>query len=514
MSGNNPRIKRSPTFVSVIAALSLVASGRSLAAPEGPCPCSNGYGTDEDHIVQVNADGEFVPARQPRTNKKDERLDDLFDCIIQSRRKRILLYIHGGRISLGSAVKTAKRLSPIIAQEKDAYPIFLCWDTEEFSSYFRHLAYERNGVSYRGSYAAVPSALVAPLVLGADIGRGLTRLPINTTLSLGKLSQNFDLILGPHSLLFPVRKKYEEQLVPLVSPKKPREAIKEGFVYNSNPREPRKLHLAVGQDAQHYQLKLALQFAATLPFQFTTEPVIDSIGTPAWGNMLRRTRSMFHLSTNYVSQPNPDTHYNPGAGAMFFERLRSLLKNDPKHEIKLEIYAHSMGAVVVNEAYAQFPDLPAKPIVFMAAACSIRDFANTTGEYIAATGTPFYNLSLHPRAELDDVEAFGLPVRGSLLVWIDEFFEDPKSFGDRTLGTLENIIIAQDFLPKKAPIFLKAFPIEDGKGKPNKTYRGPQRHGEFDQYYFWREQFRSTGKASDFYERIPQESEIRPCETD
>jgi len=525
LTGNTPRIKRSPTFVSSIAALALTFSVRAVVTAELPCPCANGYGTDEDHIVQVNADGEFVPARQPRTNKKDERLDDLFDCIKKSGRTRIILYVHGGRVSLGAAVKTAKRLSPIIANEendkkkKDAYPIFFCWDTEQFSSYFRHLAYERNGVSYRGSYAATTSALVAPLVLGADIGRGLTRLPINTTLSLGKLSQNFDLILGHHSVLFPVRKKYEEQLAPLVCPKEPRQAIKEGFVYDSESLKPRKLHLAVGQDAQHYQLKLALQFAATLPFQFTTEPVIDSVGTPAWGNMLRRTRSMFHLSTNYVSQPQPQTRtdYPAGAGAMFFERLRKLVKDDPKHQTKLEIYAHSMGTIVINEAYAKFPDLPAKPIVFMAAACSIRDFASTTGEYIAASKTPFYNLSLHPRAELDDVEALGLPVRGSLLVWIDEFFEDPKSFGDRTLGTLENIVIAQDFLPKGTPIYLKAFPIEDGKGKRDKRegddlYRGPQRHGEFENYYFWQEQFRCTAKATDFYKRTPKESPVpTPC---
>ena len=189
---------------------------------------------------------------------------------------------------------------------------------------------------------------------------------------------------------------------------------------------------------------------------------------------------------------------------MFFERLRQYL-HDTKGA-RLEIYAHSMGSIVINEAYAMFPDLRARPIVFMAAACSIREFANTTGNYIAKNNVPFYNLSLHPRAELDDAEAFGVPVRGSLLAWIDEFFEDPKSFGDRTLGTFENAIIAQDLLPKRAPIYLKAFPIEDGSKTHdrNKFYRGPQRHGEFDDYYFWQEKFRSTAKENDYYARIPK----------
>ena len=467
------------------------------------CPCRDGYGTDEDHIVQVDADGDFVPARQPRTYKKDERLDDLFDCIKKSGRTRIILYVHGGRISLGSAVKTAKRLSPIIAKEKDAYPIFFCWDTEQFNSYYRHLAYERNGVSYRGSYAAPTSALGAPLVLAADIGRGVARLPINTALSFGKLLQNSDLVVGPNSHLFPVRKKYEEQLQPFAYGDI-HAAVRHGFPYRTGQEEPKNLHVALGQDAQHYRLKFAAQEIATLPFQFTTEPVIDTIGTPAWGNMLRRTRSMFHLSTNYVSQPQPSKDYIPGAGTMFFERLRGFLKDHHHTKTTLEIYAHSMGTIVINEAYAQFPDLPANPIVFMAAACSIREFANTTGRYISAAHKPFYNLSLHPRAELDDVEAFGIPVRGSLLVWIDEFFEDSKSFGDRTLGTFENIVIARDFVPRSAPIYLKAFPIEDGKGKEHKLYRGPQRHGEFEDYYFWQQQFRCSAEATDYYRRRPK----------
>jgi hypothetical protein len=487
-----------------IAALALAFIARASVADDRFSLCSDGYGTDEDHIVEIDADGDFLRAHvhEKQPNQKD-RLDDLFDCIKKSGRKRIILYVHGGRVSLRSAVKTAKRLSPIIAKERDAYPIFFCWDTEQFSSYFRHLAYERNGVSYRGSYAAPTAALGSPLVLGADVGRGVTRLPINTALSFGKLLQNFDLILGENRRFFPVKKKYEEQVGVLADPIKPRKAIHDGFTYVRDPGTRNTLHVALGQDSQHYHLKFAIQEVATLPFQFTTEPIIDTIATPAWGNMLRRTRSMFHLSTNYVSQPHPEPCYLDGAGTLFFRRLQEFLTRTKG--AKLEIYAHSMGTIVINEAYAEFPDLPANPIVFMAAACSIREFAATTGEYIDKRKVPFYNLSLHPRAELDDVEALGVPVRGSLLVWIDEFFEDPKSFGDRTLGTFENITIARDFLPEHAPIYLKAFPMEDASEthKTQKRYRGPQRHGEFDNYYyFWQEQFRSGTQANDHYKQI------------
>jgi hypothetical protein len=340
--------------------------------------------------------------------------------------------------------------------------------------------------------------LAAPLVFAADVGQGVTRLPINTALSFGKLLQNSDLILGSNRHLFPVKKKFEEQLTLFVKGTDVHTAIRNGFVYPADPRTRTNVHLALGQDAQHYQLKFLARQVVTLPFQFTTEPIIDTIGTPAWGNMLRRTRSMFHPSTNYVSQSKPTTVYDKGAGTMFFEELNKFLAEN--HKVTLDIYAHSMGTIVINEAYAQFPHLPANHIVFMAAACSMREFRDTTGRHIERCKTPFYNLSLHPRAELDDVEFHGIPIRGSLLAWIDEFFEQPKSFGDRTLGTFENVIIAHDFLPDSESIHLKAFPIEDGRGQG--LYLGPQRHGDFDDYHFWTEEFRATDEPNRPYERI------------
>jgi hypothetical protein len=505
LSSNTPRIKRSPRFVSSIAALTLTVGITASFSAQQSQPCPDGYGAHDDHIVQIDADGDFRTERSGnRKEDADQRVEELFEKVRKSGRNKILLYVHGGRISLSSAVANAKRLGPIIWCETDAYPIFFCWDSEQFSSYFRHLAYERNGVSYRGSYAAVPSALVSPLVFGADLGRGLARLPINTSLSYGKLLQNVDLLVGPHRVLFPVKKKYEEQLTRFVDDVP--DGIENGFVYRPHRSKAPSFYVSLGQDAQGYQLKFIALQLLTLPFQFTTEPIIDTVGTPAWGNMVRRTRSMFHLATNYVSQPGSEsqakTSYVPGAGTIFFDHLRSHLRN--RKDATLEIYAHSMGAIVINEAYAQFPDLPANRIVYMAAACSMREFRDTTGQYLEKHHrVPFYNLSLHPRCELDDVEAFGVPVRGSLLVWVDEFFENPKAFGDRTLGTFENIVIAQDMLPDSPSIHLKVFPVEEGKGvKETGLYLGPQRHGDFDDYHFWKKEFWNTDDKNIRYERI------------
>ena len=278
------------------------------------------------------------------------------------------------------------------------------------------------------------------------------------------------------------------------------EAIKKGFVYPDG-YPPDKIRISVGADADRYQLKFVVHQAMTLPLQIVSEGLLDSAGTAEWSNMVGRTRNMFHPSRAYVPQDDPGAPIACGAGTLFFRELRIFLF---QHDVELDIYAHSMGSMVTNEAFAQFPDLPVSRIVFMSAACSIRQFANTTALHIKKYKTPFYNLSLHRRAERDEVEAFGVPVRGSLLTWIDEFFESPPSFGDPTLATFENVIIAHDQLPECPNIHLKAFGIENARGHHD-CYAGPQKHGDMriitSGTGFWQPQ-----PPAKRYHKIPQQS--------
>jgi pimeloyl-ACP methyl ester carboxylesterase len=246
----------------------------------------------------------------------------------------------------------------------------------------------------------------------------------------------------------------------------------------------------MGPDAQADKVGFAFKYVATLPLQFVTEPILDTLGTPAWGNMVRRTRSMFHPQGNYVAgAPAPQSP--PDAGAeIFFRELTEFMNNHG--EFTLDVYAHSMGAMIMNEAFAEHPDIRVHCLTYMAAACSIRDFRNTAGRYIEKHPIPFYNLSLHPRAELNEVDFLGVPVRGSLLVWVDEFFNQPRSFADRTLGTFENAVVAENLLPQNSKVYLKAF----GTGA------GPQKHADFHKYCFWTDEFRDTSRRDRSYKRI------------
>lgn len=83
-------------------------------------------------------------------------------------------------------------------------------------------------------------------------------------------------------------------------------------------------------------------------------------------------------------------------------------------------------------------------------------------------------------------------MRGSLLTWIDEFFQTPESFLDRTFGSFENAVIAYQLLPQTNRIHLKAFGVTAGKEPA-----GPQKHGEFNAFEFWKYDYWRTDVSVD-----------------
>jgi hypothetical protein len=91
------------------------------------------------------------------------------------------VFIHGGLVSLDKANKTAEDLRPMIMDDDStAYPIFLNWEAGLTPSYGRHLIYERNGISYKGTPAAWAALAITPFVFLSDVGRGIANHAINT----------------------------------------------------------------------------------------------------------------------------------------------------------------------------------------------------------------------------------------------------------------------------------------------------------------------------------------------
>ncbi|MEM7387228.1 MAG: hypothetical protein AAF514_20005, partial [Verrucomicrobiota bacterium] len=230
------------------------------------------------------------------------------------------------------------------------------------------------------------------------------------------------------------------------------------------------------------------------PVKLATGSLADAVGVGAWDNMVRRSQLLARGETSVFL--NPEKKRSPNHEGAALALLRQLDRMAREQNISLELYGHSMGALVINEMIGGFSRKERKQlgidrIVFMGAACSIRDFNRTTGEYVSETRTPFYNLSLHPFAEVREslLNDAGSPFfSGSLLTWIDAMFERPPGFEGRTLGSFYNVVLAKDVLPSGPHVHFKAFGASPDSSKKG-NHLGPQKHGEFDDYQFWNEAF-------------------------
>ena len=441
---------------------------------------------DDDHRVIIDSDGVSAEAEQI-----GRQLREMFGHVGRQHLHRIVVFIHGGLVTLASANDTATKQRKIIMDDdKTAYPIFVNWEAGFPSSYERHLLYERNGISYRGTPAVWSALVVTPLVLLSDLGKGVANHGMNTVLNFGKVLENNDGLYASRQRTFVTKNKFLETLRCFSSNPAATQADDNFFHDGLCHRADRKptINLYLGHDITHIDYPGTALGSVTVPLQIITEPMLDGFGTPSWKNMVRHTRSMFFPAGNFitVSGQSDQTELHTGAAYQFFEQLDQFLKTHPDYY--LDLIGHSMGTIVINEALRNFPNLRIRNLVFMGAACSIRDFLVAGGAYLKAhPETDFYSLSLHPRKEIDETNVYGVPVRGSLLTWIDEFFQTPESFLDRTFGSFENAVIAYRLLPQTHRIHLKAFGVNGRKG-----LAGPQKHGDFNAFRFWEYDYWST----------------------
>ncbi|MCI5123513.1 MAG: hypothetical protein D3925_03315 [Candidatus Electrothrix sp. AR5] len=168
---------------------------------------------------------------------------------------------------------------------------------------------------------------------------------------------------------------------------------------------------------------------------------------------------------------------------------------------KLILIGHSMGTILAAEMLRLFPELPFDDIIFMAAACSVKDLTDKIIPYLAYRDNHkinFYNLMLHPQAETRESNLFGIGPVGSLLVWIDQWFEKPDTVLDRTAGRLTNIGLNAHYIGNtlkkagetsqgdvKSRFHLKVFPYRSKMEEEDV----PMEHGSFDDFCFWQENF-------------------------
>jgi hypothetical protein len=224
---------------------------------------------------------------------------------------------------------------------------------------------------------------------------------------------------------------------------------------------------------------------AMLPIRGLTTPVVQTFGTSAWEIMKRRADLLVarHIDANPAHAPE-------GAAHTLLEELAPRIGPGPTWRIapgaceieqrpiaqvpvKVTVVGHSMGAIVLNRLLAARHDLPLEHIVYLAPASSIDEVEGLARPYLRThPGATFWLFTLSRPDEARERDPTGLLPRGTLLVWVDSFFEPITAPGQMRAGRLKSYQAYYENLPPEPRV--KVYPMSGRQ--PNE----PTAHGQFD----------------------------------
>ncbi len=379
----------------------------------------------------------------------EQQLERMAEAIRESGRKKILIFVFGGMNSVDETVEESQRLAQIIYSQSDYYPIFINWESTLFECYLDHLFMIRRGVK---SYVFGPA--LSPFYLTVDLGRAITRLPINMVFQSYKTFASDDDFPNPD---------------------------KETIKRLRNLRM--KVYLGVNNYPGDYSALAKTVYIGALPVRVVSTPIIDTFGKSAWDIMKRRAKTAFiraHSAEISVDNAMAIALAPPdGAVSLLMEQMRKIYQENPQYEFTL--VGHSMGPFIINEIVSRYPGLPYKNIVYLASACSVNDTVLALKPYLEKnSGSTFYNLCIHPQRDSQDMMIYGALPRGSVLEWIDLYFSDPVSAEDLTVGQWDN---AAYQLPRlmdsvQGQVVIKAFGLRDPVTN-NIKLDMPEQHTDF-----------------------------------
>ncbi|MBK6938944.1 MAG: hypothetical protein IPH13_01885 [Planctomycetes bacterium] len=482
------------------------------------------------HVVMFDGSGQpvdpldnacdwLLPYRAMGDDEFKHHVGDVFDSVATefttNGPKDLFVFIHGGLNTQSGSIERARELRPLMLGD-GYYPIFINWQSSLISSYFEHLFFVRQGRDE--GWAGVPWF---PVVLLSDAARTLARAP----LALGRLAESMwaslpftwtDEQTAAQSTAKAALGEFGKALRPSSERNDPTAAAPEIATFP----------IKVGSDCRSFgeQAWSLSTWVVTAPIKIVTGLLVEGFGTPAWEMMLRRTHLLFAEEERYLAggigatnalHPHEVASTNNGpttVGTMLeAARLAWLFDEavarrarwtppDGGSPPRIIACGHSMGAIVLNELVRRDTRRllsadrakPASPLfddlVYMAPACSVADLVDTITPYLElAEDARVHVLVLHPRAEVNESNAFELAPRGSLIDWIDQFLSHPTDGRERRAGSFIQLMLALHEFPAgvRGRVQVHAFGYSE---EP----RGPQKHGEFtdlDVAPWWRREF-------------------------
>jgi hypothetical protein len=396
--------------------------------------------------------------------------------------------------------------------EEGSYPIFVNWNSSFPSTWWDHVAHVHKGLWTGQKYAVafpyfvavdeVKSLVEAPLAWFAEVRHTFPRV------ANGKLN---GMAIDSYQNLV--------------------ESAAHGIKVNDLFMANNKRELV---DDRKISEKIAsvASLPLTLPTKILAPPLlIQAAGTGSWDIMQRRTGILLQTEKE-LGSVSPDKNAQGAALAHFITRFQneflpqycatSQFQVKSGHEDEAKVYesstmecedklqitlvGHSMGTIIVDQLLRYAPNMTVRNIVFMAGATTVSDYRDTITAYMGRhQKTQMYHLILHPLAEVSEKGFLDLSPRGSLLVWIDNYFTNPITPLDRSVGRFFNLLPElnrlsqtqrlnarqQNDMTEKSMlerIHLKIFRIGNSMHCQN-----PQRHGDFGLFPFWDPRFWDPG---------------------
>ncbi len=477
---------------------------------------TDSYGLYHHYPTHKVSDGRLENAKKAT----EEKLDSLEHLYTNEDYDEILLFVHGGLNNEADRIKRARDITESIQREnknskRKVFPIFITWNSGLFSSFGWHLTNDYAGVNTRdpdGAFDDLAVALSAPTRFSTDVASGAAAIPVNTLEIIRKGLLNIDTVYKANREACTLRHAVATNMKRYLPDQDFENKLYDNYYYHPEGGSNLPFEFSLGKNTSTAQSRLSgivnvVGFPVTLPLSFA----YDALGTPSWNNMMRRAKTLTYRHPTMIKYEDTEAGAEDGILCQLFALIKGWQKTKPT--LKVSLVGHSMGTIVLNEGFRAMQASPKRlgikvdRIIYMGAACSIRDFNDTVGNYMKQNpNCETFNLCLHPKREIGEklYPAAPIVVTGSLLVWIDEFFEKPRDFKERTLGCFENCLAAPLHLPQSNKFHIKAFGSRMSFINKLVPQEGPQKHGEFTAYKFWEPNFyEPSNKFNKPYSLVP-----------